>query len=30
VYDRADLEPAFDNARENDMLSVRLRLFMQL
>jgi hypothetical protein len=29
AWARADLEPAFDNARENDMFSVRLRLFMQ-
>ena len=29
AWARADLEPAFDNARQNDMFSVRLRLFMQ-
>jgi hypothetical protein len=29
AWARADLEPAFDNPRVNDMWSVRLRLFMQ-
>lgn len=29
AWSRADLQPAFDNPRENDMFSVRLRLFMQ-